>query len=261
MDSGDGPASRARVDSAIKRETAKRPVVNLLCHLFLYGNAGANLAHSDFVSAPSVPRDGKMVALAPFDCRRLLDAPAIEDDGKQIIPAGIRDRAMFAVLAFAGCRVDELVRLKVRDYRTNGEHRILDITGKGNKERATPLHIEAAERLSAWLALPGIAYAPDAPLFPPQKSARGIGYDGFRHKPMTTRAVLKLMKRYVAALGLDPNVVTHSMRVTAPTPARERGSDILDLQDYAGHADPRTTLTYIRSRDRLSKSPAYVLKY
>jgi hypothetical protein len=32
-------------------------------------------------------------------------------------------------------------------------------------------------------------------------------------------------------------------------------------QDFAGHAEPRTTLTYIRSRDRLSKSPAYVLKY
>ena len=43
--------------------------------------------------------------------------------------------------------------------------------------------------------------------------------------------------------------------------ARERGSDIIDLQEFEGHADPRTTLTYIRSRDRLSKSPAYVLKY
>jgi hypothetical protein len=28
-----------------------------------------------------------------------------------------------------------------------------------------------------------------------------------------------------------------------------------------GHADPRTTLTYIRNRDRLSNSPAYVLRY
>jgi len=56
-------------------------------------------------------------------------------------------------------------------------------------------------------------------------------------------------------------VTVHSLRVTALTTARERGSDIIDLQDFAGHADPRTTLTYIRSRDRLSKSPAYVLKY
>ena len=46
-----------------------------------------------------------------------------------------------------------------------------------------------------------------------------------------------------------------------PTTARDRGDDIVDLQDFAGHADPRTTLGYIRNRDRLSRSPAYVLKY
>jgi integrase/recombinase XerD len=57
-------------------------------------------------------------------------------------------------------------------------------------------------------------------------------------------------------------VTVHSLRVTALTTALERGADIIDLQDFAGHADPRTTLTYIsRSRDRLCKSPAYVLKY
>jgi integrase/recombinase XerD len=49
--------------------------------------------------------------------------------------------------------------------------------------------------------------------------------------------------------------------VTALTTAREHGADIVDLQDFAGHSDPRTALTYIRTRDRLSKSPAYVLKY
>jgi integrase/recombinase XerD len=73
--------------------------------------------------------------------------------------------------------------------------------------------------------------------------------------------VEKLITRYVAALGLDPNVTVHSLRVTALTTARKRSSDIIDLQGFAGHADPRTTFTYIRSRDRLSKSPAYVLKY
>jgi integrase/recombinase XerD len=56
-------------------------------------------------------------------------------------------------------------------------------------------------------------------------------------------------------------VTVHSFRATALTTARERGSDITDLMDFTGHADPRTTLTYIRNRDRLSRSPAYVLKY
>lgn len=83
----------------------------------------------------------------------------------------------------------------------------------------------------------------------------------FTSKAMTTRAVEKLITRYVKALGLDPAVTVHSLRVTALTTARERGSDIVDLQDFAGHADPHTTLTYIRTRDRLSKSSAYVLKY
>ncbi len=98
-------------------------------------------------------------------------------------------------------------------------------------------------------------------LFRPQKSVRGNGCDGFRPKPMTTRAVEKLIERYVKALKLDANVTVHWLRVTALTTAREPGSDIIDLQDFAGHADPRTTLPYIRSRDRLSKSPAYLLKY
>jgi hypothetical protein len=160
---------------------------------------------------------------------------------------------MIAVLAYSGCRVGELVKLRVRDYRTTGEHRVLNITGKGNKERTTPLHLEAVEKLAAWLSVPGIGDDPAAPLFRPQRSARNNGKDGFRPKAMTTRAVEKLIDRYVTALGLDANVTVHSLRVTALTTARERGSDIIDLQDFAGHADPRTTLTYIRSRDRLSK--------
>jgi integrase/recombinase XerD len=73
--------------------------------------------------------------------------------------------------------------------------------------------------------------------------------------------VENLVRKYASKIGLDSAVPVHSLRVTALTTARERGADILDLQDFAGHADPRTTLSYIRSRDRLSKSPAHVLKY
>jgi len=253
-----------QTNSTIRRKlTALR---SLFSYLKTYGYTGANPAHSDFVSAPKVHRDGKTVGLSPHDCRRLLDAPKVEDltikdEDRRSLPVGIRDRALLAVLAYSGCRVGELVKLKVRDFRTNGEHRVLNVTGKGNKERTTPLHPEAVERLAAWLELPGIRDDAAAPLFRPQRSARNHGRDGFRPRPMTTRAVEKLIGRYVGALELDANVTVHSLRVTALTTARERGSDIIDLQDFAGHADPRTTLTYIRSRDRLSKSPAYVLKY
>ena len=245
-----------QTNSTIRRKlTALR---SLFSYLQTYGYGGANPAHGKFVAAPAVPRDGKTVGLSPHDCRRLLDAPS--GDVEWATPVDRRDRAMLAVLAYSGCRVGELVRLRVRDYKTSGEHRILNITGKGSKERITPLHLEAVERLSEWLAVPDINELAGF-LFPPARSPRGMGRDGFAGKGMTTRAVEKLIGRYVAALGLDPNVTVHSLRVTALTTARERGSDIIDLQDFAGHADPRTTLTYIRSRDRLSKSPAYTLKY
>ena len=251
-------SANGQTNSTIRRKlTALR---SLFSYLQTYGYSGANPAHSDFVAAPAVPRDGKTVGLSPLDCRRLLDAPAITDRDGKPIPANVRDRAMLAVLAYSGCRVGELVRLRVRDYKTSGEHRILNITGKGGKERTTPLHLEAVERLAAWLAVSGITEQA-GPLFPPARSPRGMGRDGFAAKAMTTRAVEKLIGRYVKALSLDPNVTVHSLRVTALTTARERGSDIIDLQDFAGHADPRTTLTYIRTRDRLSKSPAYVLNY
>lgn len=249
-------SAAGQTNATIRRKlTALR---SLFSYLHTYGYSGANPAHGKFVAAPAVARDGKTVGLSPHDCRRLLDAPPGDDE--RITPVNRRDRAMLAVLAYSGCRVGELVRLRVRDYKTSGEHRILNITGKGNKERITPLHLEAVERLAEWLAVPGVN-DPAGFLFPPARSPRGQGRDGFAAKAMTTRAVEKLIGRYVAALGLDPNVTVHSLRVTALTTARERGSDIIDLQDFAGHADPRTTLTYIRSRDRLSKSPAYTLRY
>jgi integrase/recombinase XerD len=248
--------------------TKMTAVRSLFSYLQTYGYTGVNPAHGDFVAAPAVPREGKTVALSPEACRRLLDSPIDriikerpEGPKEIVVPEGVRDRALFAILAYTGCRVGELTRLKVGSYKTNGIHKILEIHGKGGKERIVPLHHEAEERLEAWLTIAGIREDVAGPLFRPVRAARGKGQQGFSPRPMTRRGVQKLVERYIKRLKLDPNVTVHSLRVTALTTARQRGSDIIDLQDFAGHADPRTTLTYIRSRERLNESPAYVLKY
>jgi integrase/recombinase XerD len=228
---------------------------SLFSYMSVYGYLGANPAHSDFVDTPAVPRDGKTVGLTPEDCRRLLDAPSNDT------PEGIRDQTLLAVLAYSGCRVGELTRLRVKDYKSSGGHRVLEIRGKGGKERRVPLHPEAAERMEAWLDEANIRHNHDAALFPPTRSARGKGRDGFQRRPLSRRSVQHLVERYVRMLALDPAVTVHSFRVTALTTAREHGADIIDLQDMARHADPRTTLTYIRNRDRLGKSPVYMLRY
>lgn len=121
--------------------------------------------------------------------------------------------------------------------------------------------MEAVEHLSAWQAVVDINVNRAGPIFRPARTPRGRGYDGFGDRHLSVRSVEYLVKRYAHSVGLDPAVTVHSLRATALTNSRERGADIIDLQDFAGHADPRTTLTYIRPRDRLSKSPAYFLKY
>lgn len=249
----DNLRSRGLTNSTIRRKmTVLR---SLYSYLKTYGYTGANPAHSDFVEAPAVPRDGKTVGLTPKECRSLIDAP------DATTPAGIRDRAILALLAYSACRVGEVSRLRVGDYKATGGHKILEVMGKGGKERRVPLHPEAVERLEDWLNVAEIRDEEASPLFRAATSARAQGRDGFRTTPLTCRAVQFLVKRYARSIGLDPAVTVHSFRVTALTTARDRGVDIIDLQDFAGHADPRTTLSYIRSRDRLSKSPAYVLRY
>jgi integrase/recombinase XerD len=228
---------------------------SLFSYLQTYGYLGRNPAHSDFVATPTVPRDGKTVALSTADCRRLLDAPALDK------PRGIRDRAMLAVLAYTGIRVGELVRLKVASYKQHGVHRILEVHGKGGKERRVPIPVAAAERLEAWLDAAAIRGDTSGPLFRPQAKPEVANAPRFGERPLTRRAVQKVMEHYVVQLKLDSAVTVHSLRVTALTTARIAGSDILDLRDFAGHADPRTTLAYIRQGDRLSESPAYVIRY
>ena len=238
--------------------TIRRKMTSLrafFSYLQTYGYVGANPAHGKFVKAPPAPRDGKTVGLSPKACRLLLEAANVAT------PAGTRDRAILAVLAYSACRVGELVMLKVADYRLSGEHRVLSIYGKGGKERLLPLHIEAVERLNDWLAVAAIADDRQGPLFRRVATPRGNGHDGFDRAHLTTRSVANVVRKYAKRIGLDPAVTVHSLRVTALTTARERGADSIDLQDFAGHADPRPSLTYIRSRDRLSRSPAYVLSY
>lgn len=230
-------------------------VRSLFSYLRGYGYAGANPADRAFVSSPPIARDGRTVGLTPSDCRRLMDAPFA------MTPEAIRDRAIFAVLAYTGCRVGELCRIRVSDFKETSGHRVIEIRGKGGKERRVPLHAEAVERIETWIDAAGLRAAGTVSLFRPIATARGHGIDGFLDRPLSRRSVQYLVARYVKKLGLDPNVTVHSFRVTALTTARERGADIVDLQDFAGHSDPRTTLTYIRNRDRLSRSPAYVLSY
>ena len=200
----------------LENSTVRRKLTvvrSLYSYLQICGYPGANPAHAKLVVPPAVSKDGKTVALSPKDCRRLLEAQDVST------PAGIRERAIFGVLAYRACRVGELVRLKVSDFKTDGEHRVVRLFGKGDKERDVPIPVEAIEWLNAWLVVARIEEDRDGPLFRPALTPRGRGRDGFHRRHLTVRSVEHLIRRYAQRLNLDPDVVVHSLRVTALTNA------------------------------------------
>jgi len=170
----DNLQQRGLTNSSVRRKlTALR---SLFSYLQVYGHRGANPAHSDFVEAPPAPRDGKTVGLSPKDCRRLLDAPNLET------PAGVRDHALLAVLAYTGCRVGELARLRIRDYKRRALIESWRFKEKVERSGVRPLPVEAG-RTSRRLA--GRVSCSERSAVSPTLTARGARPRWFRPQPMS----------------------------------------------------------------------------
>lgn len=240
-------------NSTVKRKlTAVRSFFSFLQS---YGYRGANPAHPHFVDAPKVPAEGLTPAIPPKLVVKLLDAPDTET------PVGIRDRAILAVFAYMAVRVDEIHSMNVGNIAQDGEHTVIRIKGKGNETRKGVIPPIPARAVNAWIEAAEISQDRRGPLFRPGKSPRGKGTDGFNRAHMTVRALQYLVKKYCGQVGIDEAVSVHSLRVTAATEADRSGVPLIDIQHWLGHADPRTTLRYIRSGQDLDRSPAYTIRY
>jgi len=168
--------------------------------------------------------------------------------------AGKRDKALLA-LGFAGAfRRSELVALDVADLREDRDGlRVMvrrsktDQEGQGF-EKAIPhgRFIRPVALVRDWLDAAGIT---EGPVFRPvSRSGRVRAVANLATPPrLTTQAVADIMKRYVAAAGLDASTFgAHSLRAGYITTAAERGADLARIMDQSGHRDPRTVVGYIR---------------
>ena len=62
-----------------------------------------------------------------------------------------------------------------------------------------------------------------------------------------------------AGIGAWKQLSPHSLRHSAITFALDAGASLRDVQDYAGHKDPRTTRRYDHARDSLDRNAAYAV--
>ena len=152
---------------------------------------------------------------------------------------GRRDHAIIILLAQTGLRASELTGLACGDIHLGtGAH--ATTTGKGRKQRITPLTKDTAALLRAWLGERG--GSPAEPLFPTSTG-----------KPLTRKALARRITKHathaaeqcpsVAAKTITPHVLRH----TAAMRLLHADVDTSVIALWLGHEQVETTQMYLHA--------------
>ena len=168
---------------------------------------------------------------------RLLAAPELDD------PLGLRDRAMLELMYASGLRVSELVGLSFGQYVAGSQ--LVQVIGKGGRERLVPVGDEAAYRIEEYLrgARVQLERGPCEALF---LSARG--------RAMTRQNFWQRLRRHAQRAGIQRRISPHALRHSFATHLLDHGADLRAVQMLLGHSDLSTTQIYTHvARVRLQK--------
>jgi integrase/recombinase XerD len=200
-----------------------------LRNLFGYLLAEGAIA-ADPVGAIPMPRQWKNLPkrLSLDEVNRLVQAPDFST------PLGLRDRAMLELLYATGPRVSELCLVETRGL--NLDMALLKLTGKGNKQRITPVGKHAVAALREYLDC-------GRPALLKGRVSRYL-FVTARGGPMTRQGFWKLLRQYGRKAGIAAKLTPHLLRHTFATHLLEGGADLRSVQTMLGHADIGTTQIY-----------------
>ena len=183
---------------------------------------------------------------------RALVAAADADTG----PQALRTAAVIRLLVHNALRVDEACAADVADLGADTGHRVLLVIRKGARKARIPLAPATAAALDAYLG---------------DRARRGGCSDARQLAgPLLATAsggrlrqghLWELVRRLACGAGIEAwdQLSPHCLRHSAITFALDAGAALRDVQDYAGHKDPRTTRRYDFSRDSLDRNAAYAV--
>ncbi|MEJ6348380.1 site-specific tyrosine recombinase XerD [Holzapfeliella sp. He02] len=173
-----------------------------------------------------------------------VDALLASPDTKQIL--GLRDRTIFEVMYATGLRVSEIVNLSMNDLHL--ELKLIRIVGKGNKERLVPISDVAISWIKDY-----INHARQFLLAKASVKTRAL-FLNHRGTKISRQTVWKMIKKYVAMVGIDKDVTPHTLRHSFATHLLENGADLRIVQELLGHSDISTTQIYTHiSKARIAK--------
>src|ERR671917_686737 len=227
--------------------TAAKKLAVLRRFLIFTYMAGATTVNPEslrfFAKSPRVRQDPAYNVLTEEELSRMLNAARASN---------YRDYVMLAVMAGCGLREAEVVGLKLSDFQDAGNDAVmLRVLGKGDKIRNVPISPDLWRLVQRYVLLTGRSLNSHTDARKPLLTSR-VGKD----KPLTTRSVQNIVKKYVRAAGITKPISPHSIRHTVGTNMAVNEAPLIVIQQFLGHSDPKTTMRYIRRAEELA-SKAY----
>ena len=187
----------------------------------------------------------KRYDLKPIDFLTKPEIEALLAAPDQSTWSGRRDSALLHLAIQAGLRVSELTGLACKDIvLDSGAH--VRCTGKGRKDRCTPLHKKLVPILRSWLR--ERSGHPDDPLFPNSRggflSRDGVAYLVAKHVAVASQKAPSIQKKRVS-----PHVLRH----TSAMELLQHGVDITVIALWLGHESTETTQVYVQANLKMKE--------
>lgn len=192
----------------------------------------------------SIPSKKTQAAIIPYltaDEMRLILA---EPDRSTVL--GRRDLAILSMLYDSGCRVQELIDLRICDLVLEPAG-IATLHGKGGKTRRVPIEKNTVQILRQYIADQKLDINNDELLFAGR-------YGNKLTREGVTYIISKYVSRARAAMPSIPEKVTpHIFRHTRAMLLLQAGVNLIYIRDFLGHTDIKTTEIYAKADTELKR--------
>lgn len=190
---------------------------------------------ASLLKLPKIERSIPTV-ISEVNVEKLLEAPDL------MTPLGLRDRAILELMYASGLRVSELVNLPYDQLNLSAG--LVQVVGKGNKERILPIGEIAIEYLGRYMQT-------SRPVLLKGKRREDLFISRIGRK-MTRQTLWHRIKILAIKAGLPSNLSPHSLRHAFATHLVNHGADLRTVQLLLGHSDLSTTQIYTHvAKERL----------
>ena len=155
----------------------------------------------------------------------------VDERRERRYPTVLRNRVLIHIgLYRCGLRISEALNLRRRDIKWS-ERRLAVVQGKGAKDRSIRLSDNSIAQLGKWDVC---------------RKTGATFFNSLDGSVLSPRYVQQMVKRLAERGGIeDPGRVTpHVFRHSRATHMREEDVPFEQVQEFLGHADPRTTMVY-----------------